>query len=190
MKARDSTILPEVNGALTSPCPPIQTIICLHHQAQKRSLQLFLDLQEEVAARGSQQGAGGQHEQLFTRTGMLDVGSVFERSLESARVHHLQVCVWGSWLGGRGLPASGYRCRVHGCVLALGQLLPVHGGGARTYSGVGRAGLGSTRHTAVYVLCAASHAALPNYRPALGTRPYRPAPPRRATPPHSHSTRC
>ncbi|KAG2427831.1 hypothetical protein HXX76_012152 [Chlamydomonas incerta] len=52
----------------------------------KRSLQLFLDLQDDVAARGGAAAA----ERLFTRTGMLDVGSVFERSLESARVHNLQ----------------------------------------------------------------------------------------------------
>ncbi|KAG2452717.1 hypothetical protein HYH02_002949 [Chlamydomonas schloesseri] len=51
----------------------------------KRSLQLFHDLQAEAVARG-----WASEEPLFLRTGMLDVGAVFERSLQSARVHNLQ----------------------------------------------------------------------------------------------------
>ncbi|KAG2492140.1 hypothetical protein HYH03_009631 [Edaphochlamys debaryana] len=55
----------------------------------KRSLALFMDLEAELGARAA---AGGQPAPppLFQRTGMLDIGSVFERSLESARAHGLQ----------------------------------------------------------------------------------------------------
>ncbi|GIL65151.1 hypothetical protein Vafri_18951 [Volvox africanus] len=51
----------------------------------KRSMRLFLELQDELAA-----VQGPLSEPLFLRTGMLDVGSVFERALCSAQVQGLQ----------------------------------------------------------------------------------------------------
>ncbi|GLI59167.1 hypothetical protein VaNZ11_000995 [Volvox africanus] len=51
----------------------------------KRSMRLFLQLQEELAA-----VEGPLSEPLFIRTGMLDVGSVFERALRSAQVQGLE----------------------------------------------------------------------------------------------------
>ncbi|GIL84633.1 hypothetical protein Vretimale_14538 [Volvox reticuliferus] len=51
----------------------------------KRSMRLFLELQDELAA-----VQGPLSEPLFLRTGMLDVGSVLERALCSAQVHGLE----------------------------------------------------------------------------------------------------
>ncbi|GFR52851.1 hypothetical protein Agub_g15480, partial [Astrephomene gubernaculifera] len=59
----------------------------------KRSLRLFLELQDELMEQPlahGKQAPTASPAPLFQRTGMLDVGSVFERALESARAHGLQ----------------------------------------------------------------------------------------------------